>query len=93
MTCQLDMDGDTRVLISHMAPARKRQVKESLREIMEDPHTGKPLQEELAGLWSYRIGTLRIVYSIDLPKKKIRVVTIGPRKTIYQDLERHFSRR
>lgn len=90
MTYQLDMDNDMRILISHTPPVRKRQIRESLCAIMEEPYSGKPLQEELSGFWSYRVGSLRIVYSIDAARKKIHLIALGPRRTIYKELERYF---
>ncbi len=91
MAYQLDMDAETRVLTSHMAPVRKSQVREALHELREDPHLGKPLQEELAGLWSCRVGTFRIIYAIDLAREKVQVVAVGPRKSVYQDLEKQLG--
>jgi mRNA-degrading endonuclease RelE of RelBE toxin-antitoxin system len=87
------MDGETRVLISHMAPARKHKIKQSLRNIAQDPSAGKTLQENLAGLQSYRVGPLRIIYSVDRLKKTVHVIAIGPRRTIYEELERLLAKR
>jgi mRNA-degrading endonuclease RelE of RelBE toxin-antitoxin system len=88
MICRLDMDAEVRVLISHMAPGPKRKIRESLRAVASDPLQGKPLQDDLAGLHSYRVGSLRIVYSIDRSRKAVHVVAIGPRKNVYAELER-----
>ena len=87
------MDAGTRILVSHLTPARKRAIKESMRAIALNPLLGKPLQEDLLGLYSYRIGTIRIVYSIDRRAKTIHIVAIGPRKTIYEELERDLKRK
>lgn len=89
MTYRLDMDGETRLLISHLPPLRKKKVKQSMRAIALDPLdplTGKPLQEELMGLYSYRLGSWRIIYSVNSKAKKVHIVALGPRKTIYEDL-------
>jgi len=88
MIYRLDLDAEARVLISHMSPTTKRKIRESLRTIAHNPYEGKPLQDELAGLLSYRVGTFRIVYSIDKTHKTIRVIVIGPRRSIYAELER-----
>lgn len=93
MTYRLDMDGETRVLISHMAPVQKQKVKQALRAIAGNPSEGKPLQEQLYGLLSYRTGTLRVIYSVDKSKKVVHVVAIGPRRTVYEDLERVLGRK
>ncbi len=91
MTYQLNMDGETKALISHLSPSQKKKIKESLRVIAANPHVGKPLQEELVGFYSYRVGTLRIIYSINKSKRIISLVTLGPRRTIYDEVERSVS--
>lgn len=93
MIYRLDMDADTRALMSHLPPSLKRKVKGSLRSIAKEPAEGKMLQEELAGLRSYRVGQLRIVYDVDQSKRKVHVIAIGPRKTIYKELEREIAAR
>lgn len=87
------MDGETRVLVSHMAPARKHKIKQSLRTIAQDPSAGKMLRENLAGLQSYRVGPVRIIYSVDSSKKTVHIVAIGPRRTIYEELEHLLAKR
>ena len=51
-------------LIRGLHPALKKKVRAGLQTIVEAPTCGKPLQEELAGLRSYRLGGFRIVYRI-----------------------------
>lgn len=93
MIHRLDVDAETRVLISHMSPIPKRKVKESLRAIARDPLEGKPLQDQLFGFYSYRVGSLRIVYAVDRPQKTVHIVTIGPRRTVYAELEKEMAAR
>ncbi len=59
--------------------------------ILNDPRCGKSLREELKGLNSFRIGNIRIIYSA---KKKdiIEIITIGPRKDIYEETYKLISR-
>jgi mRNA-degrading endonuclease RelE of RelBE toxin-antitoxin system len=45
------------------------------------------LKEDLKGLLSYGVGRIRIVYRI-APKRTIELITIGPRKTIYEETYR-----
>lgn len=91
MIYTIDMDGETRVLLSHLPPRSKRKVKESLRSIAKDPFLGKTLQENLSGLYSYRIGSLRVIYSLDPSKRAVHVVAVGPRRTVYEELERELA--
>lgn len=88
MTYRLDMDRNTRVLVSHMSPVQRRKTKETLRTIAMDPFEGKALQDDLAGLRSCRVGPLRVVYQIHTGKKIVHVITIGPRRTVYKELEK-----
>jgi len=71
-------------LIRGMHPLLKKRVKAALSEISHDPHCGKTLKEELAGLRSYRIKRFRIIYKIS-KKKQINIIALGPRKYIYEE--------
>ena len=55
-------------------------------DIAEDPACGKPLEAELHGLWTLRIGSYRVIYRPD--KNSTSIVTIGPRDTIYEETAR-----
>lgn len=92
MAYRVDMDGDVAALIRHLHPEQKRKIKGSLRAIAREPLSGKPLQENLAGLFSYRVGGLRIIYSTDAKRRVIHLITIGPRRTVYEGLERELVR-
>jgi len=50
------------------------------------PGEGKPLQRELEGYKSFRIGKFRIIYRVTT--KEIEVVAVGPRRTIYEETKR-----
>jgi mRNA interferase RelE/StbE len=54
--------------------------------LLEIPRrVGKPLREELAGLWSARLGTeWRVVYRIDESKHSVVVEDIQHRSTGYR---------
>ena len=45
---------------------------------------GHPLQRELAGLWSARRGSYRIVYAIDDDAQEVRVPRIDHRADVYR---------
>ena len=76
-----------RDLIRHLDPQMKRKVREALRDILRDPHSGKPLQRELEGYWSLRISRHRIIYRPDDAGSEI--VAFGPRTSIYEEMARH----
>ena len=71
-------------VIRHLSPELKRSVKHAIRAISADPHCGEPLQRELADYWKYRVRRFRIVYSIDRANRAIRILAVGPRRTIYE---------
>lgn len=66
-----------------LPPSLKNQIRAGLETIQEDPHSGKPLKDELRGLWSYRVNRYRIVYRIEHRFIEIRVIDLGPRTVIY----------
>ncbi len=80
---KLVVPGDIQELIKTMHPSLKKKVKSSLKMILSDPHVGKALMDELAGLRSLRVSSFRIVYRIRDPER-IELVAIGPRGRIYE---------
>ena len=70
-------------IILHLAPNLKRKIRAALEAIREEPHLGKPLKDELRGLWSYRVSRYRIVYRIHHGRIEIQVIDPGPRILIY----------
>jgi prevent-host-death family protein len=84
---QLRIPDDVARLIRTLHPAIKKKVRAALETIVSAPGTGKALKEELAGLRSYRIGKLRIVYRL-VGDERVEVVAIGPRRYIYEETYR-----
>lgn len=74
-------------VIRHLPPERKRIVKAAIIALSENPLLGLPLMRELQGLWKYRVDRYRIVYSFD--RSVLRVVAVGHRRRIYDDLTAH----
>ena len=74
-------------LIRGCHPQLKRKIRAGLKHIVIEPEVGKSLKDELEGLRSYRISKFRVIYRIS-SKQIIDVVTIGPRKTIYEETYR-----
>jgi len=86
----LKVPPQVRDLIRQLHPNLKRKVRAALSDILEDPACGKPLERELRGYWSLRIGRQRIVYRPD--EKGAEIVAIGPRRTIYEEVARQVLR-
>ncbi|MGF7235193.1 MAG: type II toxin-antitoxin system RelE family toxin [Frankia sp.] len=56
-----------------------------LGPVRSDPHrVGKPLQEPLAGLWSARRATYRVIYSIDDDKHLVTIEVVKHRRDAYR---------
>lgn len=88
----IDFDTPTKEVIRHLPPLPKSRIREAFHLIAKNPQCGKPLQEILKGLYSYRVGTLRIIYKINTAKKTVSVITIGPRRFVYEELEKSLSK-
>ena len=73
-------------VIRSLHPDLKRSIKAAVRGIAIDPECGEPLMRELAGLWKYRVRRFRIVYAIDRKSRGIRLMAVGHRQSIYEDL-------
>ena len=72
--------------IDRLSIKRKRQIKEAIERIAQNPDIGKRLSHELSGLLSYRSGNYRIIYRIYHKEILILILTIGHRKDIYRGL-------
>lgn len=73
-------------LIAKFHPSLKKKIRAALDDLAQDPYQGKPLKEELMGLYSYRVARYRIIYSIHHDVLEVHVVAMGPRKIIYQSI-------
>jgi mRNA interferase RelE/StbE len=84
---KLGVPADIREFIRTMHPSLKKKIKSSLKMVLSDPHSGKALRDELAGLRSFRVSSFRIIYRIKDPAQ-IELVAIGPRERIYEETYR-----
>jgi len=80
---RLKVPNETAILVRSLHPELKRKIKAALQAILIEPQAGKALKNELAGLRSFRVGNLRVVYRIK--ERVIEIVAIGPRKRIYEE--------
>ena len=90
MTRSLIVAYALRDLIRRLPPDLKKKIRQGLEEIVKNPRSGKLLCEELAGLRSYKIGQIRIIYRTTAAR--IELVAIGPRKTIYEKVALEIKR-
>ncbi len=73
-------------IIRHLSPDLKRSIKAAVRALCMNPNEGEPLVKELEGLWKYRVQRFRIVYAIDRRRKVIRMMAIGHRRSVYEEV-------
>lgn len=71
-------------LIRGLHPQIKRKLRGALEAVAADPGCGNPLREELAGLWSLRVGRFRVIYRMGVGRR-IDLVAFGPRERIYEE--------
>ena len=80
-------------LTRHLPPDVKRSVKAAIRSLAADPYSGAPLMRELEGLWKYRVKRFRIVYRIGRAQRVLRVLAVGHRRGIYEEVSEFVRRR
>jgi mRNA-degrading endonuclease RelE of RelBE toxin-antitoxin system len=88
---QLSVPPDVARLIQNLHPDLKRKVRDALKQLLADPHTGKALKDDLEGLRSLRLGRIRIIYRL-AGSKRLELVAIGPRAIIYEETYRRISK-
>jgi mRNA interferase RelE/StbE len=77
--------------VRNLHPEVKRKLRGALEAILQDARVGKPLKEELVGLWSLRVGRFRVIYRPG-PGRNIDLVAFGPRDRIYEETMRLIRR-
>ena len=84
-----------------IAPPARRAIAEGLPEavavavidfvttvLLDNPHrAGKPLRDDLNGIWSARRGTYRVLYRIREDDREVVVLRIDHRRDAYRPLE------
>jgi mRNA interferase RelE/StbE len=88
----LDIPSAVADIIRHLSPDLKRGVRAALRALSVNPHEGVPLLRELEGKWRYRVRRYRIVYEIDSRARLLRVVAVGHRRHIYEEMASRLRR-
>ena len=75
---------EAKASIGKLPVKKKRQIKEAIERIADNPEIGKHLTHELKGLSSYRSGTYRIIYRTYHKEILVLILTVGHRKNIYK---------
>lgn len=56
--------------------------------LLDNPHrVGKPLRDDLEGIWSARRGTYRVLYRIHETRREVVVLRIDHRRDVYRPMD------
>jgi mRNA interferase RelE/StbE len=77
---------DVADVVRGLHPELKRSVRSALAALSRDPALGDPLSGELEALSRYRVRRFRVVYAVDRGERVLRVVAVGPRRNVYEEL-------
>ena len=55
---------EVEAFVRRLHPIIKTKIRNAIDEIGNDPYLGKPLKDELAGLFSFRVSTYRAHYPV-----------------------------
>jgi mRNA interferase RelE/StbE len=80
-------DADAAKELRALGASERQRVLRYLRDRIvtpDDPRRfGKPLTGDLAGLWRYRVGDMRIIARIDGAAVTVLVLRVGQRRSVY----------
>ena len=75
-------------LVAKLHPENKKQLKQALNGLRQNPYTGKDLQEELFGFKSLRLKRYRVVYTVSEEENYIEIYSLGRRRDVYEQFRR-----
>ena len=65
-------------------PMMGKRIAQAIDQIAKNPHSGIPLRGDLKGLFKYRVGVYRLLYSIEKNILIVTIIDIGHRKEVYR---------
>jgi mRNA interferase RelE/StbE len=90
---RVDITPHIAAVLRTLHPDLKKVIKAAIRAIALQPDLGDPLRGELTGLRKFRVRRFRIVYQVDGRSRTVRLMAVGPRRTVYEDLAEALSER
>ena len=84
MSYQLLYSETSRKKIRKLHPQIKPNVKSKIKELQENPFTGKWLEKELSGYLSIQAKRFRVIYKIRDNDQTVEIHYVGHRKDIYE---------
>ena len=88
-----DIPPHVAAVIRSLHPDLKRSIKAAVHALANNPECGEPLQRELDGLRKYRVRRFRIVYAVDRRSRVIRLMAVGHRRDMYEELTARLRRK
>ena len=76
--------------VRSLHPDLKRKIRVTIDRFLGDTAQGQLLQGQLFGFNSVRVGRFRVVYRV--VQDIVEILTIGPRRTVYEEAERLTAR-
>ena len=67
-----------------LASDLKHRVDKQVRMLEAQPYSGKRLRGEFEGSYSLRLGDYRVIYWVDETAKRIILLTVAHRRTVYE---------
>jgi mRNA interferase RelE/StbE len=89
----VEIPPEVAVIVRDLPPEVKPQIKQALIRLAESPGAGKALTGELAGLRSYRARRFRIVYEVAEAERRLLILYLGHRRTVYEELAQRVRHR
>lgn len=80
-------------VIRSLHPEIKQLIKSATRTIAANPECGEPLKRELHRLRKHRVRRFGILYAVDQRKRVVRLMTVGHRRSVYEELTERFRRK
>jgi mRNA interferase RelE/StbE len=84
LTYQVFLDPRAAKLLSRLSDTLRTRIKDALRELQNSPEA-KGERLAASAFWRVRVGDYRAIYEIDQKGKKVVVLYIGHRSTVYDD--------
>jgi mRNA-degrading endonuclease RelE of RelBE toxin-antitoxin system len=82
--CEVVFGREAARTLERLTPAMRARIIKALERARVDPLRGKRLRGELEGLFSVRVGEMRVVYEVDPDEMAMVVHAIGPRGDVYK---------
>jgi len=76
-----------------LPPEMRGAIREAMHAIAGKPALGEPLRLELSGHFKYRVRRYRILYQVDRAGRVVRIMAVGHRRTVYEDMASILKRR